>query len=194
MSRTDHGVREKILDAAMGLLRTQGVKFLTQPQVAKAAGVLQSHLTYYFPHRTDLLLAVARHSATMVFQELQGFFASQALPTSDDETRARVFALVRVMMQDRERTRVLLGLLVAADDDPALREVMIENMGLVRSVVALGLRRAIDDPDVDVVLATLWGLGVQQFLVGDRRDARQTDALLARLPVWMARAPSPDDR
>lgn len=184
-------MRERILDAAVELLRTQGVQFLTQPQVAKAAGVSQSHLTYYFPKRTDLMLAVARHSSAGVFESLQGFFASQAVPANDAERHARIGAVVRMMVQDRTRTRVLLGLLVAADDDPALREVMVENLGLVRSVVALGLQRATDHPDVDIVLATLWGLGLQQFLLAERRSEAQNDVLLARLATWIDRTPPP---
>ena len=31
------------------LLHEQGLAALTQPRIAKAAGVSQSHLTYYFP-------------------------------------------------------------------------------------------------------------------------------------------------
>ena len=55
-------VRERILEAALGLLSQSGAHELTQPRVAKAAGVRQSHLTYYFPTRADLLQEVARYS------------------------------------------------------------------------------------------------------------------------------------
>ena len=58
--RTD--IRAQILDTAFALLADHGVAYLTQPRVSKAAGVRQSHLTYYFPTRGDLLAAVARHS------------------------------------------------------------------------------------------------------------------------------------
>src|SRR5881227_2373362 len=54
-------VRERILEAALSLLAESGAHELTQPRVSKAAGVRQSHLTYYFPTRADLLVAVARH-------------------------------------------------------------------------------------------------------------------------------------
>ena len=63
-------VRTRILDAALGLLAEGGE--LTQPRVSKAAGVRQSHLTYYFPTITDLLQAVARHS----FDKLAGHIDS----------------------------------------------------------------------------------------------------------------------
>jgi AcrR family transcriptional regulator len=53
-------VRERLLEAALRLLAESGAHELTQPKVAKAAGVRQSHLTYYFPTRGELLQEVAR--------------------------------------------------------------------------------------------------------------------------------------
>jgi hypothetical protein len=41
------------LQAAVELIKTQGFSALTQSGVAKLAGVRQSHLTYYFPTRSD---------------------------------------------------------------------------------------------------------------------------------------------
>lgn len=193
MARDGSGVRERILDAAVQLLRTSGVKSLTQPQVAKAAGVLQSHLTYYFPRRTDLLLAVARHSSEGTAKELQGFLAAHAFPTADEDVRGRVMDLVRMLAKDRGRTRVLLALLVEADDDPKLKAVLVENVGMVRGLVALALRRPLEDPDVDIVLAAFWGLGLQHFILSEKRGEVYTDALLARIPAWVARMPKPDD-
>ena len=55
-------VRSAILDAGSSLLREHGIAALTQPRVAAAAGVKQSHLTYYFPKRADLLIGIATHT------------------------------------------------------------------------------------------------------------------------------------
>src|SRR4051812_50116493 len=55
-------VRERILEAALKLLAESGAHELTQPRVARAAGVRQSHLTYYFRTRADLLQELARYS------------------------------------------------------------------------------------------------------------------------------------
>ena len=69
-------VRARILDAALGLLARGGAAELTQPRVARAAGVRQSHLTYYFPTRDALLQAVADRSidtlAATLMQAAQG--------------------------------------------------------------------------------------------------------------------------
>jgi AcrR family transcriptional regulator len=54
----DH--RKKILEAGLNILREQGLAGLTQPRLAAITGLRQSHLTYYYPTRADLLAAAAR--------------------------------------------------------------------------------------------------------------------------------------
>src|SRR5581483_5740529 len=63
-------VRSRILEAALGLLAESGAHELTQPRVARAAGVRQSHLTYYFPTRAELMQAVARHAIERLATDL----------------------------------------------------------------------------------------------------------------------------
>jgi AcrR family transcriptional regulator len=105
-------VRERILDAALGLLAEGGAHQLTQPKVAKAAGVRQSHLTYYFPTRGELLQAVARHS----IEKLAGQLA---------HARKRTLAEgIAAGAADKRRSRVMLGLVGAADRDPAIKARM----------------------------------------------------------------------
>ena len=62
--------RTKILDAALGLLAKGGAQELTQPRICKAAGVRQSHLTYYFPTIRDLLEGVAKYTLDSMTAEL----------------------------------------------------------------------------------------------------------------------------
>src|SRR5919201_1598046 len=64
-------VPERILQAALALLAQSGAHELTQPRVARAAGVRQSHLTYYFPTRADLLQAVAHYSIEKLAGQLE---------------------------------------------------------------------------------------------------------------------------
>ena len=63
-------VKESILEAGIALLESKGIAALTQPQVASAAGIKQSHLTYYFPTRTDLLTAIADRWVTQAMDAL----------------------------------------------------------------------------------------------------------------------------
>lgn len=54
--------RERILDAALAQYEDQGIAGLTQPKVARRAGLRGSHLTYFFPKKADLLAAVLEAS------------------------------------------------------------------------------------------------------------------------------------
>ncbi len=192
MSRDPEGVRERILDAGVRLLRESGIRALSGAQVAKLAGLSQSHLTYYFPRRTDLLVAVGRHSLGTVVEQLRGFFNASESPLGDQAVRDRVRRLLRAQMEDRARTRMMLGLLVESQDEPALRAVLRENSGFHRGAAALALGRTADHPDVDIVLATLWGLGIQQLLYDDDEGTRaRTERILRRVGQWIDAAPDP---
>ena len=105
-------VRTHILDTALSLLGAHGVAYLTQPRVSKAAGVRQSHLTYYFPTRGDLMVAVARHSMDMIARPLLAQAQEGAL------TAAQVPGVLSEALTDRRRMRIMLGLIAAADEDP----------------------------------------------------------------------------
>lgn len=109
-------VRARVLSAAMSLLRAQGLAGLTQPRVAKAAGVSQSHLTYYFPTRAALLRAVLEAAVAGQIANLGQAMAAPASPA--ERLRALATALT-----DAENTRVLVSLVLAADSDPAFREL-----------------------------------------------------------------------
>ena len=127
-SRAD--IRTHILDAAFGLLAEHGVAWLTQPRVSKAAGVRQSHLTYYFPRRGDLLVGVARHFmdsvlGTWLAHAKQGKISAHQLP-----------AVLAEALTDRRRMRAMLGLISAADEDPKIREALRGVVRLVRERLA----------------------------------------------------------
>src|SRR5688572_18909426 len=104
-------VRNRILDAALELLAEGGG--LTQTQVSKAAGIRQSHLTYYFPTITDLLQAVARHSFDSLAKEIDTAPAGERPKSLGDG--------VAMATRDKRRVRMMLGLVAAADRDATLK-------------------------------------------------------------------------
>lgn len=124
-------VRERILEAALHLLGEQGVTELTQPRVARAAGVTQSHLTYYFPRRHELLLAVAQRS---VERELGRLIAEVAAAPEDRLDRAA--QLLASALTDKRRARMMLGLIIAADEQPAIRAALRDFVARVRAMLA----------------------------------------------------------
>ncbi|MCB1895763.1 MAG: TetR/AcrR family transcriptional regulator [Zoogloeaceae bacterium] len=142
--------RSRILDAGTALLNDEGLAAVTQTRIARAAGLRQSHLTYYFPTRADLLLALAEHS---VDQALVGVQTHRAeLPG----------ALVDGAMY-LPRVRMLASLVLAADQDPALRPVLERLVAHLRDALAdvlrsLGLRGT--EAEALTLQATLTGLAL----------------------------------
>lgn len=176
-------VRERILDAAMSLLRDAKTKKIAQPQVARLAGVPQGHLTYYFPKKLDLMVAIGKRYAQVIRRELAWLLEGPVWQERDEESRQEVLGHISRFVTDRERTRMLLRLLVEADADPAVGVVQATSAEFVRSSLARLMDRDVHDPDVDIALAIFWGLGLQH-LVFDRSD-EESQAVLARMRQWM---------
>lgn len=178
MTTDKTAVRTRIVDAALHLLETTGIRGVAQPRVAKVAGVFQGHLTYYFPKRHDLLEAVTDRFVELLRAELP----AEIVPLFSRRKAAMVF--VRKLVKNRARTRTLLGLVVAADEDPALRKRLVDNAGRLRKLVAGFVDRDVEDSDVDIVLATLWGLGLMHLIL-DERDEETTVARVERFEEWL---------
>jgi AcrR family transcriptional regulator len=110
--------RQTIIQAGITVLREHGFAGFTQPRVARQAGVRQSHLTYYFPTRVDLLKAVARAA---IDRQLSA--SNSVVETASPKAAAAQLANVIVR---HGNTRVLMALAQAADQEPALRELFVE--------------------------------------------------------------------
>ena len=168
-------VRTRILDAALALLGEGGE--LTQPRVSQAAGVRQSHLTYYFPTITDLLQAVARHSLDKLAQELATAKAKKR-PVSLADAIAHGSS-------DKRRVRVMLGLVAATDRDPSLkprmRAFVKEIRGRITPLLRAGGLRA-DAQDVAFMHTVAVGAAVLQ-LARDNPEARKEARAVLKLAV-----------
>ena len=172
MPRPPSQLRESILSAAIEVLKEKGERSLTQTKVAAAAGIPQGHLTYYFPKKRDLLIGVAQR-----FAELTAKDAVAALTQHGDRpSQESLLAHVAQLSKDHSRTRMLLGLLVLADGEPELAEVMQNNAKMLRNMMAAALQLETDDMLVDLILAMLWGLGLHEFVF----RAGRTDELAPR--------------
>lgn len=170
-------VRERVLEAGLELLSENGVRWLTQPQVAKRAGVRQSHLTYYFPRRADLIGAVARRYIEAAAVELMELF--QRGDSQDLGQLLMGFAYRQV--SDRRRARGLLGLLVASEEDAALRQQLVEAMSNLRGLIAHAMGVEAGHPAATVMQATLWGLGINNLLMMDVTDEAELKRLLEQV-------------
>ena len=171
-------VRDRILEAALSLLAEGGAHELTQPRVARAAGVRQSHLTYYFPTRGELLQEVARYSIDKLAGQL-----AHGTPGSLPEAIAAGAA-------DKRRSRIMLGLVAAADRDPKIKQRMRKFVGEVRArmtpvLAAAGL--ATDPESVAFLHAVIVGCAVLQ-IARDNAEARaEAKKVLKKAAACIAR-------
>jgi len=149
-------IKEDILIAGSNMLREKGVTALTQPQIAKAAKIKQSHLTYYFPTRANLLLAIAEFTIFSVMDNV----AVQLQAKPQGKTLADA---VSGIMIEGLPPRVLIGLVVAADSDPDIRKLLRKLIRHGRKMIRHLLQQAgiaADDEAARLFHATIVGLAV----------------------------------
>jgi len=149
-------VKESILEAGIALLESKGIAALTQPQVAAAAGVKQSHLTYYFPTRTDLLMAIADRWVTQAMEALSE-------RVGDKPEFSMLAGRLAETMIVGEPARGIIGLIVAADAEPRIRDTLRHLDGVMRThfrgiLASAGLPAS--DGDALLLHATAVGLAV----------------------------------
>jgi AcrR family transcriptional regulator len=163
--------RETLLDAAIRVLAKEGARGLAQPRVAQEAGLRQSHLTYYFPRKRDLLEAVLQRFLDGMLDHLR-----QAAARSRREGLWTLHALVT----DLHHMRMLAGLTLEAESDRELREIL--QAGILRFDAALAeiLGRRPNDPSVRDLMSTLWGLGLRRLLTREKPPTGEIEHLLRR--------------
>ncbi len=166
------GIRENIIESGLKLLREHGFGALTQPRIAAEAGVRQSHLTYYFPSRTDLLFAVADRSCEVLLAPL-----AERAERGDLSVDAVVDALGDAIT-DRGVSRIFHALISASDEDEALKLQMRQfQKDSVRDLQQLfaGAGLALGDDDALLLHVMLCGASSLDLCVrspASRRDAR----------------------
>jgi len=168
--------RTRILEAALGLLAKGGAQELTQPRICKAAGVRQSHLTYYFPTIHDLLQGVAKYSLQAMLGELG--------KRDPGQRPASLADMVAGFSADKRRMRMVLGLVTMTDRESKLKPRMREFIKEVRQELAAMLRSGGLEGAPDQVAflhCVIVGQGMLQLL-RDNEEARDE----ARRVIGMA--------
>ncbi len=147
--------RERILHAAVTLLNDDGFSSLTQQRVCERAGIRQSHLTYYFPTRNDLL----RETAVFGCEAMLSVMAETA------KSGQMTLPMMRDLMftvdeSDRRFGRLMTALTVASDEDPRIKPWMsafeAENRAKLTSLLA-STGEEIAQEDVELLHAAYIG-------------------------------------
>ena len=172
-------VRRRILDAALGLLAEHGFMEVTQPKIARAAGVRQSHLTYYFPTRSELLKALAVHSIeTMLGSLLAGASAGKLTPEVFVQIAGEALA-------DKRRARVMLGLIVSSEEDREIKQFLREFVVRVRATISNVATLLGREPDqTNIVALHMLFVGAAVLNVArDDANSRRECAEIARIAI-----------
>jgi AcrR family transcriptional regulator len=111
--------RSQLIEAGLAILREEGLAGFTQAKIAARVNLKQGHLTYYFPTRTDILVAVARSA---IETQLAGLEKMVGEASSIEKAVAAITAAtVR-----HENTRVLVAMNQASDQEPEVQALFNE--------------------------------------------------------------------
>jgi AcrR family transcriptional regulator len=153
-------------------MRSEGLKKMTQPKVAAAAGIRQSHLTYYFPKRVDLIVALL---ADHLDHAADGHGVVENIGAGLD-----------LIASDRRRIGFFLNLIVEAEQEPTLRRMVYEHVAAFDDLVARAFGRRPGDPDIGTFVDSLRGFGMKQLL-RDSPEAIDIEALARRFGLVQVR-------
>jgi AcrR family transcriptional regulator len=168
-------VRERLLAAAMELVRAQGLQGFSQARVAAVAGLRQSHLTYYFPSRKDLLKALVETIRTELKQAIGELLSGDEVSTVEAVCEFFTSRIGNPLM-----ARLVMALMNAASEDPSLRRWLVElDNDLIAQLggifASLGLRPSHDA--LSLLHATFIGIS----LMAEHDDSEEGTARAAHL-------------
>ena len=153
--------RERILDAALAVLRDVGHGQFSVQKVARQAGVYQGNITYYWPRRRDLVQALA---VRVVDDYRRTFLVGVGAGIASGASPAdRAGALVRAMVADAvapERVRLLPELWSIANADPEVARAVTSCYEQLTELVLVMLGAGPDRPCSEEVRRILFLLGV----------------------------------
>lgn len=177
-------IRENIVDAALKLLRKQGFASLSQPRIAAEAGVRQSHLTYYFPARADLLLAVADQSCAILLAPLHERARRGELTAEEIADR------LSMAVTDLGMARIFHTLVSMSEEDESLKRQMRKlQEDSVRDLCALfgGAGLKLSREDALLVHALLFGTSTMVLSICTPASRREARSVLQRAVTLLGR-------
>jgi len=166
-------VRSRILDSALELVLESGVAALTQPKIARAAGLRQSHLTYYFPTRAELLQSVVQH---MMEAMVSGIAERTTAKRRGDSGATALLRGLAEGVSDPRRARLMLALVVASDEQASTKRWLREFIVMLRKKLSTLLESAGLDgsraAELHMMLVGAAILNVARDDASSRREAR----------------------
>jgi TetR/AcrR family fatty acid metabolism transcriptional regulator len=176
--------RDEIVDAALRLILRTGYNQVTLADIADQVGVSKGLISYYFPRKEDVFLAVLQKIVDRTRSDFEGFYAADA-PASEklsmifsnlfgNEKRARRYYTVVIdymaqairMRQVQEYTQVIYA---------SYRDYMER---IVEDGIRAGEFRSVDPPRVvSMLLGMMEGLILQWFFDRKGFDLSEAQAM-----------------
>lgn len=164
---------DQIRKAAYDILGTEGLEGLHARTVAKELGINHATVHYYFPHREDLIIAVAEFALHQLIRDRLQF--QQGVSDAKEAIEAEL-ALAEAYCRPQSRfVKVVAALYVAGVAIPAVREkiaaIWEEWRAFIAEQVARGgLQAGTPYSDPELLVATFFGLGLTSHMLGDSFD------------------------
>jgi AcrR family transcriptional regulator len=164
--------RNRALDAAVGLLGTEGLRALTHARVDARAGLPKGSTSNHFRTRRALLAGVVDHLAAVQWQEVSG---ALEVSTASDLVDRLCALLERATGPERAQTAARFALFVEAGHDPTLREPLARGRAMLEAPLVLALA-GLGAPDpraaTAVLVPCLQGLLLRHISRLDESDPR----------------------
>lgn len=171
--RPPSGARERILDAALDVLKADGYAGLTNAKVAARSGQNKALISYHFGSKQGLVAEVARAVSAEITEELL-----QAVGEPRDVralARGVLDGLTAIMDRDAGLARLYFDIASWSTVEPEVAAIMAEMKSGYRAVLRRQLARVKDGPrssdDAEaaavLMIAALEGLALEQLERGE---------------------------
>jgi AcrR family transcriptional regulator len=184
--RPSTGARERVLEAGLEVLKSEGYASLTTSKVAAKSGQNKALIGYHFGSKQGLVAAVARE----VSQAITGELLEGIGEPRDVQGLARgvVDGLARIMARDEGLARLYFDLASQSIVEPEVRSIMTEMKQGYRDVLGQLLARVKDGPrtskDVEAgavyLMACLEGLALEQLERGESPALKRAREMFVR--------------
>ena len=190
--RPSTGARERILAAALEVLKADGYAGLTTSKVAARSGENKALIAYHFGSKQGLVAAVAREVSSAITEELLGGIGDPQ--TAAELARGIVEGLGRIMERDEGLARLYFDLASQSIVDEEVGTIMREMKAGYRRVLAELVARVSDGPrrsDVEAAtilfIAGLEGLALEQLARGETPElVRAREIFVSSVPAVLS--------
>jgi TetR/AcrR family transcriptional regulator, transcriptional repressor of bet genes len=189
--RPSTGARERILDAAIEVLKAEGYAGLTIAKVAAQAGESKPLVAYHFGSKQGLVQASGRAVAELITAE--ALAAVEGATTVEEVIRGAAEGIEKLLDRDERLARLYFDLAAVSVVDPGIRATITEVNDGWREVFVELFGNATDGPSTAearvlalMVNAGIQGLALERIERGPTPDLKRARELFIRSAVAAA--------